>query len=1296
MDIKRSMKRMFSGMALVTLLSFALFGGGLAQAYTLSGTVTKAADGQPLGGFNVDLYDVFTDTTSTYTWEEFLTETHTASNGTYSFTTHEGVMEFWGEDNTSLIGTWYGFMPGSDMDLTFNSDGTMTLEIFFFGGGGTTMGGSCSYTGTYTDNTTTFAFNFPTHSDPTCADEGPEQGRDLTLPYTLDLTEGVLKLDMAAMLGGGTNIGQDDSGTGGSDNSATEYLIQFGNPWGHTNYIAAWYESSAGAGDYTLWDGNTATKIVFSGANRTGIDGSVSEGKSISGSVKNSDGTVMTNSWDEGVGVEVFREVADDWGNFLMWTAWAEASIDDGSFTAQGLGAHSDYVVQAGDWDSVQAYWNGAGNPSSTTNYTKINTTAGNVTGIDIVMPQTVGISGTITVPSGTPDGVEVILFRKETSSSGFDEYTFFYWIKSIRLSGSTGNYILNGVGAGDYYVGAEKVDWMTWVTEYARTYYKSGSAGTASENEATAITVSNAPVTGINITLVTSVGISGTIQEESGSTVAAGYWVDAYSESGGWGFANVDANSSGAYTLSGLSPGPGYIVSISNQTNSNFKMWNGTVTSNAGVAAVAGTSDWNSATRIDLSGGSSVSGVDFDLAASNGSIAGTITATVTSDTNVFLDAFSESTWAGGFAQATVTSTTNPIYTLSGLDPSVTDYVLALWPDWNSDLQEAFFSGTIPSNGAVTLPTQTKNWNDATRIDLSAVTGSAVTNANFILTAGTSMAGSLTVPSGATSSSGLDAFVDMWSESSWQWGGGPVYIPQNNTVGIFTIKRLGDAADYRVSAWAPGLISVYYSGSKDGATDSSTTDWGSATPIDPTAVTGGVDLEMSGGSTVSGSITVPSAATSTIWMFLDAFNTSTWAWNWADASISSGSSSTNYFLTVSDGTWQITPWAWGFVATAKTVTVSGDTPNTNFALSTGSELTGTVTGGGSGLQNVWVDAMVSSSFMWAGGDVTNSSGNYTIAGLNGTYDITAWPPWDSDYAQSTATSVAVTTATTKDFTLSTGLSVSGQVLNSSPTGVANAWVSINDTGYTSWFGRETNSTGNYKIPGLVSGTAYEATVYASAYPIGTLSLNGGASLTGNLIGQDITLGSGVAITGTVSGTGFDASTVDGYVGLYKDNNGDGNVDVGSDTFLQCVVIENNGTYRTFPVPLGSQYVLMPFIPGFSGNTVTAGTDVSGKDITVSSTDSNNISGTVNLGSTAGQSGTVYINALNGSAFVNGTAATFSSSDTSVSFTITSLSISGSVDSLKAMAYDSSDASILGAEGTASTSTGSTGVSITLP
>ncbi len=271
---------------------------------------------------------------------------------------------------------------------------------------------------------------------------------------------------------------------------------------------------------------------------------------------------------------------------------------------------------------------------------------------------------------------------------------------------------------------------------------------------------------------------------------------------------------------------------------------------------------------------------------------------------------------------------------------------------------------------------------------------------------------------------------------------------------------------------------------------------------------------------------------------------------------------------------------------AVTVT-AGDPTTQDFALVLGGDISGTITGSGSGVGGAWVMATKS---IWA---TTASDGSYAIDGLTpGTYTVVVSPNQLGDTSsnfESITERVSVSAGSTTPFNVNliVGASISGTVRNSTSTPLDNICVAVDspqgNLGYT-----ETGPDGSYATEGLPSGTytvqfstgPYCGTGnYASQWYDGQTS---GAANESHAAGVSVLSGSGVSNIDAVMQPG---ATISGTVTAASGGAPLSGVTVfatAADGNQSTTTTAPNGTYMLQFLPADSYTI--GFDPGFSGGT----------------------------------------------------------------------------------------------------------------
>ena len=182
------------------------------------------------------------------------------------------------------------------------------------------------------------------------------------------------------------------------------------------------------AGTSTLTSSESlAAPIVVSSADRTGINAAIPVGVSVSGSATGSDGAIGAGSWVEMCG-----------GGGLGCAAMLTNGGGGWSFTHVPAGS---YQVQAFEHAHVATWFGPGGSAVSPALATTIAVGSTSRTGVNVVLPAGVGISGRISGPSDEPIvGAHVDEFPGGISPAG-----------AGGASGADGTYRVAGNPAGDY-----------------------------------------------------------------------------------------------------------------------------------------------------------------------------------------------------------------------------------------------------------------------------------------------------------------------------------------------------------------------------------------------------------------------------------------------------------------------------------------------------------------------------------------------------------------------------------------------------------------------------------------------------------------------------------------------------------------------------------------------------------------------------------------------------------------------------------------------------------------------------
>ena len=655
------------------------------------------------------------------------------------------------------------------------------------------------------------------------------------------------------------------------------------------------------------------------------------------------------------------------------------------------------------------------------------------------------------------------------------------------------GNYTIDGLAAGDYRVQV-RADEQGLVGEFY--------ASTTDWALASAVTVTAAFTTpNIDFTLEGGGSISGRVTKAADSTPILDANVFAFGPNG-WGHARTDGN--GDYRIDGLATGSYRVEADAVERGFVREFYDGTT-------------DFDAATLVNVTAGSDEPGIDFALD-QGGSISGTVYDSdgATPLGEVDVSAFSD-TSGGGHTR----SRPDGSYIIEGL-ASGNFRVRAEAAERGYASQ--YYSSTPAFNEATLVPV---------------IVGSESTGIDFVLLAGGSIAGTVVTANPGDPIAG----VDVWANSyDGDGDGGGTRTDAN---GNYEITGLAPG-EYRVRAQKhnAGLVGEWYD---------NTTDWGLAArvPVLAGQVTPGIDFDLAGGGTISGTVYMSDGATA----LADA---EVWAEQYDCCGEGGGA------LTAADGTYTIDSLAPGDfrvraqkqgytfeyyssttrrdLSTRVSVVQGVDMPNINFTLDPAGTISGVVTeaNGGSPIANANVFAQDFGAVGGGNGTRTKFDGTYVIDSLpGGAYRVTAEKDgfvrefWQETPAYQSSTPVAVTAgidAGNINFTLEVGASISGKVTQANgDTPISNADVRADHIGGGGGNGTRSRSDGTYTIDGLASGSyrvGAEKPGYAIEYweetPLHESSTPVTVTIPNDTGGIDFTLDPGGSISGTV--TEVDGST----------------------------------------------------------------------------------------------------------------------------------------------------------------------------
>jgi hypothetical protein len=291
-------------------------------------------------------------------------------------------------------------------------------------------------------------------------------------------------------------------------------------------YVEGYYDSAV-SGHWTALFGSATTINVGSG-NTTGINLTMPTGVHISG-------TISTTA-PGGLGGNIPVDACSTTIDVCFWAP----TDDEGHYTLPVLRGDK-YILEAGFEGSTVAfgYYDSAASGHFTANLeeaSEITVGTTDITGIDVVLPPSVQIGGTITGSSSTAlSGINVSVCSKvgPPCYTMTTEMHGYYWV---------------AVAPGyDYVV---EVDDPSGT--YASGFYEQGATNsyTADVNAATVLDLSGGDLTDVNVTLTAAVHITGTVTNAKANGISAIVWGCVTGTTSCW---KTETDASGAYSLAVL-----------------------------------------------------------------------------------------------------------------------------------------------------------------------------------------------------------------------------------------------------------------------------------------------------------------------------------------------------------------------------------------------------------------------------------------------------------------------------------------------------------------------------------------------------------------------------------------------------------------------------------------------------------------------------------------------------------------------------------------------------------------------
>ncbi len=663
-------------------------------------------------------------------------------------------------------------------------------------------------------------------------------------------------------------------------------------------------------------------------------------------------------------------------------------------------------------------------------------------------------ISGTVTDLS-TGNGLENISVYLYDASYNFMEGT---------TTNSAGSYDLPSEGAGTYEV--------EFVGDGYQSQFYDNETSFAT---ATAVTVSNGSVTGVDAAMQAGGQVTGTVTDAVSGDPVSGIEVDVYSSnsSGSNPVDTVCTASDGTYTVPGLTTGTYYVGFNDGCGASNYapQFYNG-------KASLA------SADPVSVTTGTTTSSIDAAMQA-GGQVTGTVTDAVSGDpvSGIEVDVYSSNS-SGSNPVDTACTASDGTYTVPGLTTG-TYYVGFNDGCGASNYAPQFY------NGKASL---------ASAEPVSVTTGTTTSSIDAAMQAGGQVTGTVT-DAVSDPVSGIE--VDVYSSNSS--GSNPVDTACTASDGTYTV---------------PGLTTgTYYVGFNDGCGASNYAPQfyngkASLASADPVSVTTGtttssIDAAIQAGGQVTGTVTDAVSGDPVSGIEVDVYSSKDFLSTPVDTACTAsdgtyavpGLTTGTYYVGFNDGCGasNYVPQFYNgkaSLASADSVSVTTGTTTSSIdaAMQAGNEITGTVTDAVSGdpISSVEVDVYSSNSSGSNPVDTvcTASDGTYTVPGLTtGTYYVgfndgcgaSGYSPqfYNGKASLASADPVSVTTGTTTssiDAAMQAGGQVTGTVtdaVSGDPvSGIEVDVYSSNSSGSNPVDTACTASDGTYTVPGLTTGTYY--------------------------------------------------------------------------------------------------------------------------------------------------------------------------------------------------------------------------------
>ncbi len=782
--------------------------------------------------------------------------------------------------------------------------------------------------------------------------------------------------------------------------------------------LAGTYTLLFSGGDYQAAYYDTNPVTVTAGQTTSGIDQALAEAGTVSGTVTDA----ASGAGVSGASVTVYTT----YGSYLA----SAVTGAGGAYSVVGIPSGT-YAIGfssgATGGSYATTYYKGSQTLSSAT---PISVTDGRVTsGIDQMLPDG-GIAGTVTdaaLGSGLAS-IDVDIYNGEGQVVG------------SAKTGSTGDYSIDGLAPGSYAVSFSPV---SQPSAYVEQYYKDEITAASADT----ITVTAEHTTsGVDAAMARGGIVSGVVTAATGGAGLGGIDVDVYDAEGGVVGSTMTA-ANGAYAIGGLIAGT-YRVQFAPPSGGKMNYLGQYYDNEASLSQ---------ATGVYVTPGTTKTGIDAALQ-SAGQVTGVVTDAKTQAPiqNAYVDVYRPvSYYYGTYDETYGTALTNAegIYTVSGLPAGSYDVSFSVPDgDYLEQWYDAENSFAPPTSVSVTQGSETPGI-DA-QLDPPAQIQGTVTDAS----SGKSLSG---VKVAIESSSG-----QIVEEASTSADG--TYDAQNLYPGSYTVEFEPPSGENYLTQYYNGALSV------SGA---------NAVALSAGADVTGIDAALQAGGQISGTVTsqVSGAALPNVGVYIydSSGNYVELVYTDSNGDYTASALPTGSYVVEFYG---VSPYYTQYYngqssyASTETVpvTVGTDTTDIDAAMSSGGQITGTVTSSATG-QPI-ADALVTANYSsggYAGEAQANSSGVYTIGGLaTGDYTVefsaTGYGP--QTYSGSVSATVDETTSDI-DAALALDGSIQGTVTDASTSsGVTDVYVYAYDASGDYESEAETSEGGSYTLSDLPAGS----------------------------------------------------------------------------------------------------------------------------------------------------------------------------------------------------------------------------------